>query len=196
MSHSSNSLSLRLSSSLYTPITYLNLHYLSEFLYLNINIFPPIFHPTQILDMFGSALPVCAVRFPTITELVHHGHNGMIFNNATELTEQILYLLFPHVLINMREKRLTTSNSSSSNINETTDSIEEDLPIPSDTIESSEITSKNTKEKEMTAHPITIEHNNYNQITLAALKSGASDIGSWDDNWKTVFSPLVKSWIR
>jgi transglutaminase/protease-like cytokinesis protein 3 len=159
--------------------------------------------------MFGSALPVCAVRFPTITELVHHGQNGMIFDNASELTEQILHLLFPHVLIDIREKRLSTSNSSSSSssgsgsgsssnsiINETTDSIEEDLPIPSDTIESSEITSEDTKEKRITAHPVTIEHNNYNQITLAALKGGAAEIGSWDDNWKAVLSPLVQSWIR
>ena len=137
----------------------------------------------------------------------------MIFNDASELTEQILHLLFPHILIDMREKRVTTSNSSSSssssgssgsgsgsgsssNINEMTGSIEEDLPIPSDTIESSEITSKNTKEEGMTAHTITTDHGNYNHITLAPLKSGAADIGSWDDNWKAVLSPLVKSWIR
>jgi hypothetical protein len=125
----------------------------------------------------------------------------MIFNNAVELTEQILHLLFPHVLISMREKRLTTTNSSSSSsnstINETTDSIEEELPIPSDTIESSsDVTSKNTKEEGNTEHRMRTDHDNYNQITLAALKSGAADIGSWDDNWKSVLSPLVKSWIR
>jgi hypothetical protein len=148
----------------------------------------------------------------------------MIFKDASELTEQILHLLFPHVSTDIREKRLSTSSSSSSsssssnssssssysssgsgsgsgsgsssNINETTDSIVEDHPIPIDTIESSEITSKNTKEEGISAHPMTTDHDNYNQITLAALKSGAADIGSWDDNWKAVLSPLVKSWIR
>jgi beta-1,4-mannosyltransferase len=44
--------------------------------------------------MFGSSLPVCAIQFPTISELVKHGYNGLIFNNALELTNQLERLLF------------------------------------------------------------------------------------------------------
>jgi hypothetical protein len=45
--------------------------------------------------MFGSGVPVLAVYFPTLVELVRHGDNGFIFNNSTELTDSIMRLLFP-----------------------------------------------------------------------------------------------------
>jgi beta-1,4-mannosyltransferase len=45
--------------------------------------------------MFGSGVPVCAVDFPALSELVQHNGNGMIFQNTQELEEQLIHLLFP-----------------------------------------------------------------------------------------------------
>ena len=50
--------------------------------------------PMKVLDMFGSRVPVLAINFHALTELITPGINGYIFNNAQELTEYILHLLF------------------------------------------------------------------------------------------------------
>ncbi|KAG2382292.1 hypothetical protein C9374_005494 [Naegleria lovaniensis] len=49
--------------------------------------------PMKVVDMFGSNLPVCAIAYDALPELVKHGQNGYIFKNKNELTEYLEELL-------------------------------------------------------------------------------------------------------
>lgn len=49
--------------------------------------------PWQVVDMFGCGLPVCAVKYSCIGELVDHGKTGMLFKDSEGLAEQLRDLL-------------------------------------------------------------------------------------------------------
>jgi len=46
--------------------------------------------PMKVIDMFGSSLPVLALNFVAISELIHDKKNGRIFNNSDELASLML----------------------------------------------------------------------------------------------------------
>jgi beta-1,4-mannosyltransferase len=49
--------------------------------------------PMKVVDMYGAGLPVCAVDYPCIQELVKPGETGLLFKTPEQLAQQLQQLL-------------------------------------------------------------------------------------------------------
>ncbi|CAN1342396.1 UDP-glycosyltransferase TURAN [Linum perenne] len=73
--------------------------------------------PMKVVDMFGCGLPVCAVAYSCIHELVKVGENGLLFSSSSELADQLLMLFegFPgkcNTLASLRDGAMEAAGSS------------------------------------------------------------------------------------
>ncbi|XP_023765939.1 UDP-glycosyltransferase TURAN isoform X1 [Lactuca sativa] len=61
--------------------------------------------PMKVVDMFGCGLPVCAVSYSCITELVKVDTNGLLFSSSSELADELMMLFkgFPDECDGLKE---------------------------------------------------------------------------------------------
>jgi glycosyltransferase involved in cell wall biosynthesis len=64
--------------------------------------------PIKIIDMFGCQVPVCAIRYSCITEVMRHGWNGMVFNTSDELAGQMLDLLDSSLILESMRNNISS----------------------------------------------------------------------------------------
>ncbi|MFQ6630481.1 hypothetical protein Gotur_008662 [Gossypium turneri] len=72
--------------------------------------------PMKVVDMFGCGLPVCAVSYSCIDELVKVEKNGLLFSSSSELADELLMLFrgFPNkcdALKSLKSGALETGSS-------------------------------------------------------------------------------------
>lgn len=72
--------------------------------------------PMKVVDMFGCCLPVCAVSYSCINELVEVDRNGLLFSSSSELADEFMMLFkgFPDGCETLKSLRNGVSEGKSS----------------------------------------------------------------------------------
>ena len=66
--------------------------------------------------MLGSNILIACTNYPTITELIQHNYNGLIFNHESELCTMVYSIFYSNIRWNNTNDRNNNSVSTSSSV--------------------------------------------------------------------------------
>ncbi|CAI7869417.1 unnamed protein product [Closterium sp. NIES-54] len=126
--------------------------------------------------MFGCGLPVCAISYSCIHELVKDGTNGLLFSDSSELASQLIDIFcgFPEGSADLKAHSPATATTYSPAFASSTSSAPLSTPPTSPTSPSSAPSSVTLLQK----------------LRSGALATGAA--GKWADEWGVNVLPLVE----